>query len=124
MSDSAQINANTLKLKIQELAVYHQIPNPKAHAELDLFSQKIVGQLRCHIYANPLVDVNLEYPATWWDGFKLVYFPRFLLSRFPAKLDTFKIKALELATKLQVPEKYGPTPYMTIAKDFRYSVRD
>ncbi len=32
-----------------------------------------------------MIDIRREWPKTWWDAFKLRWFPKWLLVRFPAE---------------------------------------
>ena len=34
-------------------------------------------------------DVTFDYPATWWDHFKVKKFPKWLLKKFPVKCNTY-----------------------------------
>ena len=41
-------------------------------------------QLTDFVWAEHLGPIHIEYPATWWDAFKIRWFPKRLLSRWPA----------------------------------------
>ena len=52
----------------------------------------------------PAVQV-VEYPATGWDAFKLRWFPRWALKRWPALMGSTRVEARALL--LDIPPEFG-----------------
>jgi hypothetical protein len=52
----------------------------------------------------PQVQV-VEYPATWWDAFKLRWFPRWALKRWPALMGSTRVEARALL--IDIPPEFG-----------------
>jgi hypothetical protein len=60
----------------------------EAHARLDDFTDNLAVQLVAYLACNTIhreVMTTERIPASWWDGFKLAWFPRWALRRWPAK---------------------------------------
>jgi hypothetical protein len=53
-----------------------------------------------YVYGRRAEEV-VSYPATWWDGFKLRFFPRWAIRRWPARYARIVIKAMALFPELQ-----------------------
>lgn len=54
---------------------------------------------------------EVSYPATWWDAFKVRFFPRWALSRWPAVATTLRLTveadAVALFPEIQFPGNKG-----------------
>lgn len=46
----------------------------------------ILITLERKIAANPTGEESIKYPATWWDAFKIRFFPRWARKRWPSRL--------------------------------------
>jgi len=68
--------------------------------ETELLAEKVVDEN---------VDVDFSHPTTWWDMFKIRFFPRWLLYRFPPMytLVTRHINFKKYAAYPQLPKLMG-----------------
>lgn len=60
----------------------------RADIRRDDFSDNIAMRLVAYLAANTVhreVEASERVPCSWWDGFKLAWFPRWALRRWPAK---------------------------------------
>lgn len=74
--------------------------------EMGLCVHYLCIQLRAAVWAQRPQQVSAEcVPATWWDHFKLTYFPEWLIDRFPAnKRHVYiDVKVLYPQLKVEVP---------------------
>lgn len=65
----------------------------RVDVRIDDFSDALVARLTAYVAANTIhreVQAREQVPATWWDGFKLAWFPRWALRRWPAKERTIE----------------------------------
>ncbi len=71
-------------------------------SRLDFMTNDVGSQLARiyhHVYARKAEQV-VEYPATWWDAFKLRWFPRWAIKRWPAANARVVVKAQALFPEL------------------------
>jgi hypothetical protein len=88
--------ANAGRMILKQLKVGVQLPISRTLLEGcdvrvgDYLASSLADELCLRLTAKPYgqEDVRIshhEVPETWWDAFKLAYFPEWLLLRFPAK---------------------------------------
>lgn len=53
---------------------------------IDALTGDMVLQLGRAVWSERKDSKTYEYPATWWDGFKIAWFPKWLRRRFPAQI--------------------------------------
>lgn len=53
-------------------------------------------ELRACVYTKVVPVVHKSFPKTWWDAFKLRWFPTWLLRRYPAELETIHVDVHEM----------------------------
>jgi len=61
--------------------------------------------------------VSVDYPKTWWDAFKLAYFPQWLLNRYPVDFTTKEESVTFTAYNL-----YPKFPYVVDCGDFQRQI--
>ncbi len=77
---------------------------------LEFMLREYVYELTCHVLAEKLIDKTLpvffDNPTTWWDMFKIRFFPEWLLYKFPPSytLTTKHVHFEEYATYPQLKE--------------------
>lgn len=77
---------------------------------LEAMLKEYVYELTCHVLAEKLIDktqcVSFDNPTTWWDMFKVRFFPGWLIRRFPPlhTLTTKYVHFQEFATYPQLKE--------------------
>lgn len=79
------------------------------------FLREYTLRFRASIWERFLERVVIHHPATWWDAFKLRFFPGWWLRRWPAKQKTIELEALEVAKKLALPPGHSVLVY-TVCK--------
>ena len=59
-----------------------------------MLADMFTGNLQAFMWGNQITSTTQEtaVPTTWWDAFKEVYFPNWLLDRFPMKTTTIIIE--------------------------------
>jgi len=88
---------------LQSMAV-EQVPALEAMLDAHVY------ELTCHVMAEKLIDktlpVSFDNPTTWWDMFKIRFFPEWLLCKFPPMytLTTKYVHFEEYATYPQLKE--------------------
>ena len=69
-----------------------------------LLSRQLCCQLRNEVFirteCTPVVVASV--PRGWWDGFKVRFFPRWLLKRLPAEYREITASAAEIYTQLPI----------------------
>lgn len=58
-----------------------------------------------YITSQKLPEKEIKYPKTWWDAFKVQYYPVWLLKLFPAKLEVVTISAQLMYPDLLIPDQ-------------------
>lgn len=53
--------------------------------------------------------LNRKWPSTWWDAFKVRWFPNWLLRRYPPMYETMKL--YEVLSGIKIPKNYGTKFY-------------
>jgi len=64
----------------------YELEDLRGALELDVFERsgaEMVMQLRATLYGRRTEGQEIRYPATWWDAFKVRWFPEWLLRRYP-----------------------------------------
>jgi len=77
----------------QKLSVFGSPDAVRLDMRIDEFSDALVAQLAAYVAANTIhreVQTTERVPVSWWDGFKLAWFPRWALRRWPAKERTIE----------------------------------
>ena len=70
---------------------------------VERFDDLVVRRLRAYLYGRELGQ--LELPADWWQDFKLRWFPKWALARWPARMRRLNVTAL--FPEFQAPERLG-----------------
>lgn len=79
------------------------LPQGKTELYLEKIADDLVLTLKHEIYGEKAVK-EFTYPATWWDGFKLKFFPKWLLRKYPAKYNTVTFNAYALLPDFPIDE--------------------
>jgi len=58
----------------------------------DMYSRRFALQLTGFIYGERSPETTIQYPSTWWDAFKIRWFNKYLLKKYPAKYTTHHIQ--------------------------------
>lgn len=102
--------------------VQNMIPKlPESNRELEIFQQlydAIGMRLTAKIFGETL-DVE-EYPTTWWDAFKVRWYPNWILRKFPAKIT--RLEAVALYPFISLPNKHSKTIFLR--KAFIYPLHE
>jgi len=55
--------------------------------------RELVASVETYVHAmgEERIYLHHEFPKTWWDAFKIQYFPNWLLNRYPPKIETIHI---------------------------------
>lgn len=82
---SSQQFANSVNLQFERFCVAQRIDPDYLHVEATFDREMLEGLLRIerHILHEVVDRRVVTYPKTWWDAFKLAYFPVWLRDRFP-----------------------------------------
>lgn len=83
---------------------------PRNNVTLTIFPhledyEGMAARLNVRIYGETL-DVQ-EYPTTWWDAFKVRWYPEWLLKKFPPNIT--KLEAVALYPKISMPDEHSKT---------------
>jgi hypothetical protein len=89
---------NATELRTKAIALVKEITSSRLFIDQNYLSSEyltevylsdhldgLVVTLQNHTAAQILVDREIRYPRTWWDAFKLAYFPQSLLKLFPVQ---------------------------------------
>ncbi len=89
-------------------------------AKLDTYYDEIVEvmemRLKAYIWATPEKSFEHSNPATAWQHFKLEYFPRWLLKKFPVKLIKTVYSVREVFPEYKVLRENASTMWLRTAK--------
>lgn len=88
--------------------------NTRVDSYHDLNSQAMVFELYKHILYLEQEDGRLEVPATWWDHFKIRWFPERLLRRFPPRHRVYRARMY--FPDLPIPS-YGSSVHVAVFKE-------
>jgi len=69
--------------------------DPRITVQRDYIMQRLTLVLRGYIWADPPKSISVRYPRTWWDAFKLRWFPTWALEAYPAD---YEIEIMEAQT--------------------------
>lgn len=90
------------KYKISPRAL-ELLPQGKTELYLEKIADDLVLTLKHEIYGKKVVK-EFKYPATWWDSFKLKFFPKWLLKKYSAKYSTITFNAYALFPDFPIDE--------------------
>lgn len=82
-----------------------QLSNFSVEETIDRLSQDMVITLTRKRPMQDLGAVSVQVPATWFQHFKLSYFPDFLLKKYPARFDIVKVGASAFYDKIAMPDR-------------------
>lgn len=77
----------------ERLHVFGSPDAVRIDVRIDEFSDSLVATLSAYVAANTIhreVQSKERVPVSWWDGFKLAWFPRWALRRWPARERTIE----------------------------------
>lgn len=75
-----------IELELQEFGIRRLEDAWLPEIELSRDACEMAIELVHHVYgAKQIVVDYVSYPATWWDAFKIRFFPKWLIKMFPAK---------------------------------------
>jgi hypothetical protein len=82
------------------------LKNIDARAVDDFYHNQTRIMLRQLLLAQKNVKYpTVSYPKTWWDGFKLACFPKYLLKRFPAEFTTVHFDVSIVYPQIELPRE-------------------
>lgn len=83
----------------------------------DMMLDMMVFQLSAEVLGIQREERSFSYPATWWDAFKLRWFPDFLRRHYPARLTVVRFADVyDLYPSLDIP---GHKPVLYIPEPVR-----
>ncbi len=111
-------------LQIQQFASQMLISDDViALANTDVICDRLYDVVRAHRItirsrmAGQVVETH-KYPTTWLDAFKLRWFPKFLLNKYPVNFTT--VKTWECYPDYAFPHSQNTIQYFSITKDQTY----
>lgn len=118
--DSSEITETVIKVVLEKFRYAKQFKVARYVLEslvieqrpaLDYLLNEQIYELSCHVMAEKLIDktlpVSFDNPTTWWDMFKIRFFPGWLICKFPPlyTLTTKHVHFEEYATYPQLKEQ-------------------
>ena len=100
-----------MRLEVEEWVTRRRIPNIILTQHDDAFAQEVVFDVVRRVAFLPGKE-RLEVPADWWAHFKLRFFPRWWLRRWPAKMRTFDAVAYFPSLAVPFGDQYVPMPVL------------
>ena len=91
-----------------------ELANLSMEVAVEAVSKTILAIADVSIFAQRLDQVTVSYPATWWQHFKLAFFPEWLCEWFPIVEIREVMRLYGAYPKMPAPDiqKYGAPHYM------------
>jgi len=88
MNNTSSVTLEKIKVAAQTQISERLLDDSLVDAEL--IARHVVHNfelsLHGYLYGKRIKSIDIEYPTTWWDAFKLRWFPGWLLARYPADM--------------------------------------
>lgn len=87
------------------------------NVHLETNTRLLVSTLYAHIRSSSTQERTVTVPASWWDHFKLEYFPAWALTLWPPTVRVEKITFRQLYPTLHYAGRdHRPVPYLTVVR--------
>ena len=90
----------------------------------DFVRNRLRGQLSGYLWGEPGPTQTIKYPATWWDAFKLRWFPARLLARYPAVYQCHEINLNTLYPLFRISLEKETSVLKFSVRDYKYRSAD
>lgn len=97
----------------------HELYGFEARSYFDNLSAKLILDLQRHVLTEKKESKTFEVPLTWWDGFKIAHFPKWLRKRYPAK-----VKRIECTLEILYPDLKVSLPEETSVIFFKVQEKE
>lgn len=77
------VSLTRVKHAIEERIPRSRIAGLVGYAEWDHYLDALVVRLEKDLWSERLADETVKWPSTWWDAFKLRWFPSWLKRHYP-----------------------------------------
>ena len=95
------------------------------HLDLDILADHLVLTMRRELWCQHPGPgcIEIKYPETWWQHFKLRWFPKWLLKRFPVVYEIRKVDVQVIYPTLNIawPEKQHIVYLADMGRDWQVS---
>lgn len=112
----SDIQLKTIKLAIVESVSNDLLDVIVEHKEIadDFIKNRVTLMIQGYIWGESGKTQLIRYPATWWDAVKERWFPRWLLTRYPATYREHEItlKTLYPNFKISLPRETHVLKYV------------
>jgi hypothetical protein len=107
--DTTDLGVRTVTLHVERFIAAHLVDWPFANdprITVDHVAE-YAGAMLMQMIQDVLIQRELlaEYPSTWWDAFKLRWFPKWALKRWPVVMN--RIDGEILYPKIAIPHREG-----------------
>lgn len=91
--------------KINDVMYLHKVSINKFTEQV---SRELVLRIQAHVLGYDHAPINLAIAATWWDGIKERFFPKWWLKRWPVRYEKFSINTKLLYPFIKPPITSSP----------------
>ncbi len=97
---------NKIRYVVNQKVSRYLLDSIEVDRYVEMVSGEIVYRVEGHVYGEQRSQV-VEYPRGWWQAFKLRWFPKFLLTRFPVINTKIKVEFDTVFPDFDPPEQLG-----------------
>lgn len=109
---------NRIRYVVNQKVSRHLLNSIEVDKYTEMISGELVYLINGYIYGEQRSQV-IEYPRGWWQAFKLRWFPRFLLSRFPVINTKIKVEFDVVFPDFDPPEQLGQVVVHSYVKQLK-----
>lgn len=111
------MNLREITFDVRQLAIESRIQRDlirtfateaQVRSVVDLVTDDLVISVRQKVASQPLRREVVEYPADWWQAFRLRWFPQWALVRWPPRLKRVEVRADAVYPGVPVPHIGSP----------------
>ena len=77
------------------------IPNSNIDSYYDYEAKNIIISITTYIYSEDMTPLVFEWPKTWWDAFKIRFFPTWLKNKLPSEMTVRRVEPRMLYPKFK-----------------------
>jgi hypothetical protein len=81
-----------------------ELKNVKFDAVYDPTMQSTILSLTAFVLGDKIETVSVSHPTTWWDAFKVRWFPKWALERWPADVSRYELTADVFYPDIKLPD--------------------
>jgi hypothetical protein len=106
---SSEVTIKTLTREIKQMILRHEMEYPNGYRiDPEVFfeemTRRMVVSLRARIAAKKFETKTVRFPATWWDAFKLRFFPANAIKRWPVNFEEVTLEAWAYHPDISIPD--------------------